>query len=686
MRHNLDKIATLILRFVLPIFAFTIPLFFLPITPNFFDYNKIYLIYVLASISMTAWTVRIIARRRLHITLTPSTLSLIALGALYILSSIFQSPTPLLSLLGRTSVIVSLIIIYVSITTTQKNEKIIHATIYSFSFSLLILSVLSLFQYFGILERLVNYAPLQDKSFSLVGGIYSYLTLSFALLPGLIYLVLKSKHFFARLFFAITAAITVTSAITQISLLIPSGQSFTWPFLPFSVGWEIAIDTLKNIRTFFLGTGPDNFLSTFTRLRPATMNLSDLWNARFTNSSNELFNVISTTGFLGGILWLSTFLRTFNKIRSNISTPYFAFSSLTLLSVFIISLIIPANIILLSTIFISLTLTSLCLKLSTGSHTKDFTLNLFTTSSPSTAKEYEQLPVEKSSVNQVLVFFFSLPSVLLLVFFWYFSIRAYLASVATYQALLLINTNAGASYEKQIVAYNLDPFNPTYRINFSQTSLALANSIAGQKELTEQDKNNISQLVQQAIREAKNATQLNSQNVIGWENLAQTYNQLTNFAQGAVDWTIASYNQAILLDPTNPSLRLSLGSVFYSLQDFDSAIKLFGQAVDLKPNWANAHYNLSSAYKANNNIKKAVEEMRIVVQLVDPNSQDFQKAQTELSDLEKQLPKEASSQTVPSNSTVELVTPTPIPNPSPKIKLPENGGPEIPLASPTPTP
>ncbi len=684
MRQNLDKFATFVLKLILPVLAFAIPLFFLPITPNFFDYNKIYLIYLLASISLIAWTVRIIARKRVHLTLTPATIPLLALSVTYILSSIIQSPTVLLSLLGRTSLIISLVIIFIAVTTTQKNEKVISSTIVSLLFSFLILSVISLLQYLDLIQ-------IREKNFSLIGGIFPYLIVAITLLPGSIYLVFKSKNLFAKIFYIVFTTLTTVTAISQINLILTSGQPFTWPYLPFSVGWAIAIDTLKSVRTAILGTGPENFLSTFTRLRPASMNLSTLWNIRFANSSNELFNIISTTGILGGIFWLSAIIKTLGKARKSTLSPHFIFSFITLLTSFVISLIVPANVVLLSIIFISLTLTCLYLKLSGDSNTKDITLNLFTTSTPSTAKEYEQLPIEKSSINQILVIFFSLPCIILLITFWYFSGRAYAASLATFQAIELINTNAGASYEKQALAYTLDPYNPSYRINFSQTSLGLANSLATNKELSDQDKNNISQLIQQAIREAKNAASLDPKSVISWENLAYIYSQLTNFAEGAIDWTIASYNQAILLDPTNPNLRLSLGGIFYSLQDYDSAIKLFGQTIDLKPDWPNAHYNLASAYIGNKNIKKAVEEMRIVVQLIDPNSSDYQKAQNELTDLEKQLPKEpvqpATGATSSQKDNIELVTPTPIPSkPATNINLPETSGPEIPINTPSPTP
>ena len=322
------------------------------------------------------------------------------------------------------------------------------------------------------------------------------------------------------------------------------------------------------------------------------------------------------------------------------------------------------------------------LKLADNPKVKDVVINLVAAPKNGSASQ---------TANAILPWAYAALSTVLLGFFWFFAGRAYAAAIATKKAIDTLNTQAIESYNYQAKAYALDPTNPTYRINFSQTSLALANSLAQRQDLSDQDKQDLTKLVEQAIREAKNATQLDPTNVIVWENLASTYRQLINFAEGAQDWTIASYSQAIRLDPTNPALRLDLGGVLLTLKDYEGAIKLFEQAIDRKSDWANAHYNLSSAYKANENYPRALAEMRIVVQLLDPNSEDYQKAQDELKELEKMVPaattpqqqqaaEEQANQAAPDD--IQLVTPTPIPSPTEQVKLPEDAAPEIP--SPTP--
>ncbi len=498
------------------------------------------------------------------------------------------------------------------------------------------------------------------------------------MIPVSLYLAFRSIKWQIKAILLLSTALFAGASISQISLILPSSGNAIFT-LPFTAGWSIALDIFKNWRTALLGVGPENFLAAFTRLRPAYLNLTPLWDSRFNSSSNELFTVLTTTGVLGALLWLTIFLKTANlalkQITGKKSTVNLTASTLFLLGIFLANLVVPANPVLLGMTFISLALVNLSLKLDTN-EIKDVAINLAATSSSSNT--YDQLSESKGDQNTLLPWFSGLVFACLLGFFWYFEGRAYAANLATFKALSLLNTNATESYNQQILAYNLEPSNPYYRLNFSQTSLALANSIAAKKDISDQDKTNVTQLVQQAIREAKTATQLDPDNVLAWENLGNTYRQLVNFAQGAQDWAIASYGQAMSLDPNNARLRLELGGIYFTTKDYDSAQKLYEQAINLKPNWANAHYNLAVVMKTKKDYGKALAEMRIVVQLLDPNSKDYQQAQNELKDLEKLAPAPAQTQTDTSKQNIELVTPTPPPTTKTKVNLPKDAAPSLP--------
>ncbi len=658
MRQTIDKIATGLLRYLLPATALLLPLFFLPLTTDFFTTNKNLLLFVAGSLSLLAWSVRNIARRRVLISFTPSTLAILLLAVVYVLSSLIQSGNPYMSLINRTASIVALAALYLGVTSSQKNKEVINLTFAALILSGVLVSVFSLYAYLGGTSMIPN-APawFTAKTMNPVGGPIPFLTFVLPLTIVSLYLAFKSIQWQIKVVLLVATALFAGSSISQISLILP-GSGNTILLLPFTAGWSIALDIFKNARTFLLGAGPENFMAAYTRLKPAYLNLTPLWDSRFNSSSNEFFTVLTTTGVLGAGLWLAMFLRSGNlalkQITGKKGSVNLTASFIFLLGTFIANFVIPTNSVLLGMSFIALALVGLSLKLD-GDEVKDV-----------------------ADQSTFLPWIFGFLSAGLLIFFWYFEGRAYAANLATYKAMGLLNTNASESYNQQISAYTLEPRNPFYRLNFSQTSLALANSIAAKKDPSEQDKTNITQLVEQAIREAKNATQLDPDSVLVWENLGLTYRQLINFAQGAQDWAIASYGQAMSIDPSNARLRLDLGGIYFSGKDLDSAQRLYEQAIALKSNWANAHYNLSVVMKAKKDYPKALEQMRIVVQLLDPNSTDYQQAQNELKELEKLVPTPAAQTPEDAKQNIELVTPTPLPSPQTQVPLPTDAAPNLP--------
>ena len=240
-------------------------------------------------------------------------------------------------------------------------------------------------------------------------------------------------------------------------------------------------------------------------------------------------------------------------------------------------------------------------------------------------------------------------------------------------------------YDNQAKAVQYNNYNEEFRRNFSQTNLLLANNIAGKPaaEISDQDRATIAQAIQASIQEAKAAVALNPQKVTNWQNLASVYRQIINVAENAPVWAISTYQQAIIRDPRNPALRLDLGGIFYLFQNYSEAQRLFEQAVALKPDWSNAHYNLAWAYYQQELYQPALEQMQIVVGLLDPATQeeDFKKSQKELEDFKAKL-QESQSQgqaDEPSTDTQQTQLNLPTPPPAavePKIELPNEASPE----------
>ena len=682
MRKTLDKIATLILRTILPLTAFLIPLFFLPLTPNFFDFNKSYLLFILASISLISFCLRSITRRQIQLTLSPASFPFFFLIIIFLLSSIFQSPNTHQALFEHVAPIISLIIIFITTTSSQKNKSLIKKTFYALIASSLITSLISIYQA-SDLNSFSSITWLQNKTFSPLGNPLSLITFLFPLLPAFIFLIFKTKSVWEKTFSVVTSIIIILALATQISFYLPPNQITQFILLPYTAGWSIAVDIFKSLRTILLGVGPGNFINAFSVLRPISLNLTPYWNVRFNVSSSYILTLLTTTGILATISFLLAQINTLKQFKkTETKSPYLIASFIILAISSLTLLLLPSNTSLLTINFLSLSLVVLQLKIQSSPSIKDQVFSLVASSHQNT---------RKTPVLSLALSFFSF---LLLIFFWIPATNDYLAARATYKAFVNLNQDTSIAYQELEKAYLTSPTNSTYRTNFAQTSLAIANNIAAKTDLTDEDRTQITQLIEQSIRESKNAIQLNPQNVIYWENLASVYNQLTNFAEGAVDWTIASYSQAIQLDPTNPELRLNLGGVYLSLSDNTQAIKLFEQAINLKSDWPNAHYNLAAAYKANQQYAPALQQMQIVSELIPPESADYQRVQLELKELQKLVPASTDqTNTQPDEEETQLITPTPIPSPTTNIDLPEDSGPDIPeentetpTAEPTPTP
>jgi tetratricopeptide (TPR) repeat protein len=169
-----------------------------------------------------------------------------------------------------------------------------------------------------------------------------------------------------------------------------------------------------------------------------------------------------------------------------------------------------------------------------------------------------------------------------------------------------------------------------------------------------------------------------------------------SLVKNADESAIVAYGQAINLDPLNPVLRIELGGVYYGTGNYDEAIKQFAIAVQMKPDFANAHYNLSSAYKAKKDFKKAAAEMEAILAIVPKDSEDYKKAQTELEELKAQVPPEETETDNPTRPGETLTAPAkPTPVLRPPLELPAEATPPAtnpvatgppPAASPSPAP
>lgn len=631
---------TSINKIILFSFTFLYPLFFLTITPDSYEYNKMVLLIITAVIFLTLSFITAIYEKKIVWFSSIYTLPLFLITAITVLSTLIQSPNLYVSLVTplSTSTLIACFLLYVL------TIQFLHESGKKIVLSILIADACLICLYIMLI-----YTGLVPKSvFTPAGSLLNtaiFLSLVSVFLIAKVLLTVLTRNYSGKnhnslllyYFFSLVLIIPTTIFLT-VHLFLDQ----TPLILPLQFGWGVLLEVLKNFKSLLLGVGPTNFMTAFTLAKPIAFNSSPFWNVIFTSSSSYFLNLATEAGVIAAVLYLLILIKTVKVLLKDYSfssqsphphlidqVPYL----LTLSFALIIQIILPTGMVVVITTYLLLALSS---------------------------KKREVLNADLSPMGKgsyVLL----IPVVILAPLILYFGAKWYLAEVKFKNSLdALLNNQGSEAYTFQKEAILLNPRIDRYHMAFSQTNLALANALASETTITDEDKQKIPVLIQQAIDQARLAVFLYRTNVINWDNLAKTYAALISFAKGAEEWTIQSYQQRLLLDPINPSSQIALGKVYMQLKRYTDAEGHFQQAVRLKPDYANAHYQLAQSLAAADKHIEAFKELQTALAYLPQESPDASLVQKELDDLKLLIPPlEATSspQLIPpetTNQTIEI--------------------------------
>lgn len=405
--------------------------------------------------------------------------------------------------------------------------------------------------------------------------------------------------------------------------------------LPIDISWKVSVSAFRDAP--FWGTGPSTYLYDFTSYKPAEFNNSKFWNIRFDQAFNEYFNILATLGGVGFVAFI-TLTAVFvgsafrNIFKGDLQSPdHYLKSSLAISGIlfFVILALHSSTLVLWVTGVIIL-----ASFVAVTEATKQLRIRFGATGSDNNG--IDALPALLLIVVIVIITYLS-----------YSGGKYLLADYHHRKALNAVAANNGLeAYNQLVKAENFNPLNDLYRTDIAQTNFALANAIAATKgptegspsgSLTDQDKQNIQQLLQQAITEGRAGTTLNIRNAANWEILGSIYRQISGVAQNALSFALDSYGQAIQRDPLNPLLRITVGGIYYSIQNYDLAIRFFTDAVNLKPDYANGYYNLSIALRDKGDLQAAQSIAERMMTYIAPESTDFKTATDYLKDLKSRV-------------------------------------------------
>lgn len=669
------------------------------LTTDYFETPKFLALVLFTAIFLVIYVLNFLISGKVIFTRTPFDIPLLIIlfGAVV---STFLSPSQNVAIFGNTArvhgglmSIVVYILFYFLLVSHLKKASTILQLLYALISGSALLSVLAILSYFGI--KWLPFTWTSGLNFTPAGSIFSLLAVLIMLLPFVIIQIVKTKNILvqgiytaALALFLITIALTATLttyiaalailvltlislrkhinlqknlpllaaplfialAVFALSQIPPVGanknplytlyQSYQREIqLPFEISWKVSVSAFRD--SPIIGTGPATNLFNFTTYKPASMNASQFWNLRFDTPFNEYLGFLGTlggVGFLGlvalTIVYLSlSFQIILSKTISDELDILNKGAALAGLAFFILLLFHFSSLVLwVIGLIILACFTTLNKNLVQNSTLKTESL------SPSSFKlNLDALPMIIMLVVIVLIgsgF----------VFVGQFALADYhhrkaLDAVVANQALL--------AYNELIEAEKINPRIDLYRSDLAQTNFALANAIAASKgptesspsgSLTDADKTNIQQFLSQAIAEGRNAVALSPRNVINWEILAAIYKQISGVAQNATTFALDSYGRAIALDPANPMLRLEVGGIYLTAKNYDLAVRFFTDAINLKPDYNNAYYNLAVALRDKGDLKSAQNAAERLMSLLTPDSKDYKTAADLLTAIKEAAP------------------------------------------------
>ncbi|MFZ2152882.1 MAG: hypothetical protein WAV41_02380 [Microgenomates group bacterium] len=367
--------------------------------------------------------------------------------------------------------------------------------------------------------------------------------------------------------------------------------------LDWQTSWVIMVESFKRVPLWGVGSG--NFVEAFFAYRPASYNLTPFWANWFKFSSVGLLHFWTEMGLGGlgiGIL-----------MASNVAKQKKDFRGVWLILAGLAVVILPYH-------FMGVWL---LFWLVAGMENREIKTSL-------------TIYVEKQSLDMGKILIMGMV-MLIGLGGGYGMYKIVRGEYLVRQSILEPNI------DWQLKAIEQLPKMADYHKSISGTYLTMAGAVLANKELTNDDKQKASGLIQQSVNEAKAAISLDKNNPTYWLNLAVIYRQLIGVVDGAADWTFQAYEQAVMMEPVNATSRLELGGLVYASGRYDEADRVFEAVLLNKNNYANGWYNWAHSAKQLGKLTEAVARLQQAITLVPIDSGDYEIASKELATWVKEL-------------------------------------------------
>ncbi len=462
----------------------------------------------------------------------------------------------------------------------------------------------------------------------------SYQTTLILILVSIAILFYQIKNANNKIILASILVFNLIAVVAVASLMLPNGALS--PTLPsYLASWSMALDGVKSIHSLFTGVGISNYSSLYTAVKPLSINQTNTWNLLQTSATSELLTLLPTAGVVA-MLSLVYFLvmALYRTQKSEL------FAAMLILAIGIFT--VPANLTLYLYIYLIYTIST---------DVEPYTFNLNLTSA------YLSLSIY-TLIGLTLLYPFS--TMLISEYYLGRADRALKAG------------NSQEIYNNTLSAISFSPKIANNHLSFADVNFRLASALSQKPDLTDADRQTISQLISQSITSTKTAIKLRPNDSRAHLALAKIYQNLINVASGAEAYAIESYSRALSLDRANPSLRVEFAGLLSSVAEIEKNASISGNlraravtelqtALQLKKDYGNAYYNLAAVLEKSGQQSSAIVALEETLKYLQTDSQDYLRVKAELETLKSTNPQNTPKSTNVAPSS-ELSSPTPLPN------------------------
>jgi len=414
--------------------------------------------------------------------------------------------------------------------------------------------------------------------------------------------------------------------ISAVFLFFPTPINVRLPVIvspSYGTSFDIAKQTLSQsaVRLAF-GSGPGTYQIDYLKSKPASINETVFWNVPFDRAKSHLITVLATMGVVGATLWALMVVvlglralgrLVFERDHEEWRMTYVLFVGWSVLMFG--QLMYASN---LTLLFLFWLLTGLLASQVMGRvYVMDFVR------SPRAGLA--------ASFGFVLLLVVTIGGM-------FITGQRYVADVAFAKAVQLDQGGATLDQitEQTMKAASANPFEDTYYRNLSSALLARAGQAiqeANGAQLTPEQQQQVAAYASGAVNAAVQATALEPNTVANWSQRGLVYREVMPFSSGAEDFAAATFEQAISLEPNNPIHYANLGRVHLAVADRARMLKssedeatvtaatdaevselvaaeeAFLKAIELKGDYAPAHYYLAAVYERQGKLEESAARL-----------------------------------------------------------------------------